>query len=184
MHRLIVIVSLPILLAASSCTRDHGAAGHGPGLDSTCGAICEELGGAWSVTVTPASTITRSCSDSQADRTGVTFPTEAIGLGEMSITPSPDGSQVEFRNATAPERISGTLDPRSLGITFDLMDGQGNAIRCSGTLQKFDNPAGSQGWSTRTTCDSGLIGTVECRLDPPVNAALLVQTILMVPPSP
>ncbi|HEU5181207.1 MAG TPA: hypothetical protein VFW45_10455 [Candidatus Polarisedimenticolia bacterium] len=182
MRCLMVIVSLPLLLGASSCTRDHGAAGVGLGLDSTCGAICDELGGAWSVTVTPASTMTTSCSNPRADRTAVTFPTEAIGLGEMSIRQTPGRSQIEFRTASAPERISGSLDPTSLGITFVLMDGQGNAIRCTGTLQKFANPAGSQGWSARTTCDSSLVGTVECRLDPPVNAALTVQTILMEAP--
>ena len=147
-------------------------------LDSSCGAICDELRGAWIATVTPGSAAMVACSDLHADQTPVTFPTDALGLGEVDLSLAASGKLVEFHSAAAPARIAGTVDPATLAITFDLQDGQGSAIRCSGLLERFTNPAGSEGWTAATRCDTGTVGAVECHLDPPMQVSLLVQRIL------
>jgi hypothetical protein len=181
MRRMILLAAtLPLLLGVSGCSRDR--AGRDMALNADCGAICDELGaGAWSVTVTPPSTVMTACSKPGADHTAVNFPATAIGMGEMAIAPAPSGHGVEFHSAAAPERITGTLDPDTLAVQFELRDDQGDAIRCAGTLQKFSS-AGSQGWTAQTACRTGFVGAADCTLDPSVSAALVVQTILPEPP--
>jgi len=176
MKKMILIAGVPLLMGASACAGDRGS--RQLALDASCGAICDELQGAWIATVTPGSAATTACSDPRADQTPVTFPTGALGLGEVDLSLSASGKVVEFHSAAAPPRIAGTVDPATLAITFDLHDGQGSAIRCSGLLERFTNPGGSEGWTAATRCDTGTVGAVECRLDPPMQASLLVQRIL------
>jgi hypothetical protein len=183
MKKIIFIASLPLLMGAYACGGNHAA--RQKALEASCGAICDELNGAWIVTVSPGISTMVACSDPRSDQTQVTFPTDATGLGEVTFSLSPPGNVVEFHSAEAPERIAGTVDPATLAITFDLPDGQGNAIRCSGTLEKFSNPAGSEGWTAATSCDTGTVGAAQCRLDPPMKISLLIQRILPVgSPSP
>jgi hypothetical protein len=170
MRRLILIAALPLLIGGQA---RESAPVH------PCGAICDELAGAWSVTVAPTRSVMSSCTDPGADRTLVTFPSEAIGLGEVKIVSSSSGTSVEFRSEGPPIRIAGILDGSTLAVRFDLHDGRGKEIACSGVLRKFTNPGGSSGWAAATACESGKVGAAACRLDPPVKVALLVQRILM-----
>jgi hypothetical protein len=118
------------------------------------------------------------CSDPAADGTAVTFPTDAVGLGEVTVAASPSGQGVEFHGTGSPVLIAGTVDPASFDVQFDLRDEQGKGIHCTGVLQKFVNPSGAEGMTTRADCDAGSAGAAECRLDPPVKASLLIQRIL------
>jgi len=119
-----------------------------------------------------------ACSDPSSDGTTVIFPTEAMGLGEVEVTRSSSGQEVEFRSTGSQVKIAGTVDPASFGVVFDLRDDQGRGIHCTGTLEKFTNPGGSEGMSARADCNTGFTGTSACRIDPPMNASLLIQRIL------
>ena len=178
---MILLVSLPSLLAWSACRGAGGEGGITP-LNTPCGAVCDELSGAWSATVQPSSSMMIACSDPQVNQTTVTFPSDAIGLGEVEISRSNSGRAVEFQSTSSPFQIAGTVDLDTFGVIFTLGDGGGLSVRCAGLLQKFSNPAGSEGFSAQTNCDIGSVGSAECQLDPPMKTALLIQRILMEAP--
>jgi len=177
MRRFILIVALPLLMGTHA--RQSVAASGEPAPLPPCGSICDELAGAWSVTVAPPTSVMVTCADPKADRTAVTFPSEAIGLGEVKVAPSRSGPLIELRSAGSSVRIVGSLDPGTMGLRFELQDRRGKALRCSGILRKFTNPSGSEGWVGQTTCESGTAGSAVCRLEPSVKVTLLVQRILM-----
>jgi len=178
MRRLFLVASLTLLMGMHDGR--NGLAVAESASSRTCEGICDELSeGAWSVTVSPPTSGMVECTGPKSGRTKVSFPAGAIGLAETKVAPSPAGPLIEFRSAGPSVRISGSLDPGPLALRFELQDGGNGAIQCAGFLKKFKDPGGSEGWDAQSTCSSAKTGQAVCRLDPALQANLLIRRTLM-----